>query len=283
MPALFMKIFKEPLFHFILIGAVFFLLFDQAGQDEPQAESNLVHISSGRIEQIALIFEKTWSRKPSQAELEVLVEDYAIEEIYVRKAREMGIDAEDAIIRRRLRQKVEFLMEDFSALEKPNDEDLSAYLDEHPDKFRRGSSYSFEQVYMNPKRHGDELETHISAQLDALKNGQSVHGDSAMMQRNYSAVNAQQIQQNFGLGFLQQLNDLPLNLWSGPIPSSLGQHLILLREIKEGGLPDFTEIRTKLEVEWQNARRAELHDQLKQQFMQEYTIEIEWPDETTSS
>lgn len=59
-----------------------------------------------------------------------------LEEIYYRKALAMGIDQDDTIIRQRLRQKLEFLLEDTGAQVEPTDADLEAYIAANPEQFR---------------------------------------------------------------------------------------------------------------------------------------------------
>ena len=47
----------------------------------------------------------------------------------------MGLDRDDVIIRRRLRQKLEFLAEDTIQSSPPTDDDLNAWMASHPDSF----------------------------------------------------------------------------------------------------------------------------------------------------
>ena len=61
---------------------------------------------------MAATFTRTWQRPPTETELKGLVDDYVREEIATREALAMGLDRDDTVIRRRLRQKLEFLVED---------------------------------------------------------------------------------------------------------------------------------------------------------------------------
>jgi hypothetical protein len=109
------RLLKEPLLHFLLIGASLFFVFGLAQDGMPGRTDDQVIVSAGRIEQLNNIFTKTWQRPPSPAELKGMIDDFVLEEIYYRQAVEMGIDRDDTVIRRRLRQKFEFLTDDMAA------------------------------------------------------------------------------------------------------------------------------------------------------------------------
>ena len=124
---------REPLLHFLLLGVLIFAAFKFISTDTSQPGKIL--ITQGRIESLATTFSRTWRRPPSASELEGLIRDYIREEVFAREAVALGLDKDDTIIRRRLRQKLEFISEDVAAQAEPTDEQLRAYLKEHPDSF----------------------------------------------------------------------------------------------------------------------------------------------------
>src|SRR5687768_9602045 len=98
------KLVREPLLHFVLIGAAVFGLYALIGGDEPRGK---ILVTEGRMQQLAEVFTKTWQRPPTPEELRGLVESYVKEEIYYREALERGLDRDDTLIRRRMQQKME--------------------------------------------------------------------------------------------------------------------------------------------------------------------------------
>ncbi len=106
------KLLREPLLHFLLIGAAIFVVFGLVNDRNSGDADNQVVVSAGRVEQLANIFTKTWQRPATAEELKGLIDDFVLEEIYYRQAVAMGIDRDDTVIRRRLRQKFEFLTND---------------------------------------------------------------------------------------------------------------------------------------------------------------------------
>src|SRR5690349_10589462 len=126
-----MKLVREPLLHFALLGAAFFALF--AYLRGPESGHGRVVVSAGDVEHLANTFAAGSGRRPTADELNRLIDDYVREEISYREALALGIDRGDTVVRRRLRQKFEFVMEDSVATARPSDGELQAYLEQHPD------------------------------------------------------------------------------------------------------------------------------------------------------
>ncbi len=271
--------FKEPLLHFLLIGAALFVLFDLVNDRMSGAADNQVVVSAGRIEQLANIFTKTWQRPPTAEELKGLIDDFVIEEIYYRQAVAMGIDRDDTVIRRRLRQKFEFLTDDMAAASAPTDEELAAYLAANTDAFIRDTTYTFEQVYIISGQPGSNLEAQVAEQLAALRAGNAVRGDAGLLPAYFEATPARAVDGTFGLRFSARLDELPTGEWQGPIESGFGLHLVRIESRIEGTLPELDEIRPVVEREWANAKRLETRRIINEQLLSEYKVAIEWPTE----
>ncbi len=150
---------REPLLYFLLIGVLLFAM-DAWLRPAPVAGAGRLEIlvSEGRIRNLAQGFRRTWQRPPTRAELDGLVQDYIREEVLYREAKALGLDQDDTVIRRRLRQKMEFVSDDAAALDSPSDQDLADWLAAHPDAFRVEPRATFAQIYLDPRRHGDRLE-----------------------------------------------------------------------------------------------------------------------------
>ena len=118
------SVLREPLVHFLALGALLFLFFEWRGGSGPG--SSRIAITPGLIEHLTSGFARTWQRPPTDAEIKGLIDDYVKEEIATREALGMGLDRDDTIIRRRLRQKLEFLVEDAVSSSAPTDAELQA-------------------------------------------------------------------------------------------------------------------------------------------------------------
>ena len=278
-----MKLLREPLVHFLFLGGGLFLLAGLLNMSEGEGKKRIV-VSPGRVEHLITGFSRTWQRLPTQMELEGLIEDYIKEEVLYREALVMGLDQEDTVIRRRLRQKMEFLSEDFVAMEEPSEEKLQVYLDQHPDQFRIGSTISFTHVYFNAERRGVDVQRDAErVRLQLTENPRLVEnsaiGDPFPLSQNFESLSESQVANLFGKAFADQVLTLAPNIWSEPVESGYGIHLVFVRERVEGRLPTLEEVREVVEREWVSATRREAKDRLYQRLRDQYTVTIEFPKE----
>ncbi|PQJ28299.1 peptidyl-prolyl cis-trans isomerase [Rubritalea profundi] len=279
-----MKFLKEPLLHFMLIGAGLFALYGWVNPEANQdGDREKIVITEGRIAQFISIYEKTWQHPPSQDELKSLIDDYVLEEIYYRQAVAMGIDQDDTIIRRRMRQKLEFLTDDVMLGTDANDEDLSKFLHAHPEKFSKDGLYSFEQIFINPQRHRDDLEGYLASVRAKLKAGEIVTSDSYFLPPKNMQTPAWKVDRDYGAGFAKKLDGLVLADWSEPLRSGLGVHFVRLSERTAGSLPALVDVRQRVEREWLHAKKVEKRSAFNEKFVEQYDIVIEWPEEDTDA
>jgi hypothetical protein len=273
------RILREPLVHFLLLGVGIFLTYSLVIQPI-SIEPETIVITQGQIEHLATGFARTWQRPPSADELEGLIREHLRGEVYYREAMALGLDKDDIIIRRRLRQKLEFISEDVAAQAEPTDEQLRAYLKAHPEAFRVGPRFTFRQVYLNPERRRESL-AHDAAQLlvqldqTGAKADTLSLGDLFLLEHDFDAVPASEVAKQFGEKFAVQLNELPPGQWQGPVESGYGVHLVFITERTTGRVPALEEIRDDVRREWANVRRLEANEQFYQGLLRRYTVTVE--------
>jgi hypothetical protein len=273
------RLLKEPLVHFLLLGGVIFMAYSgmsQPGGDEP----GKIIITQGQIESLVTGFARTWQRPPSPEELASLIRDRVQEEVYYREALALGLDKDDTIIRRRLRQKMEFVSEDLAAQAEPTDTDLNAYLQAHANNFRVEPRFTLRQVYLNPKKHGENLArdaAQLLAQLNQAdaKADVSAMGDSFLLDNHFEAVPASEVAKQFGAEFAAKLAGISPGQWQGPVESGFGVHLVFVSQRTEAGAPALADVRDAVRREWDNARRLEANEKFYQELLKRYTVTIE--------
>jgi hypothetical protein len=227
-------------------------------------------------------FSRTWRRPPTHAEIEGLIRDRVQEEVYCREAMALGLDRDDTIIRRRLRQKMEFVTDDVAALAEPTDDELSAFLRAHADTFRVQRQFTFSQIYLNPERHGENLARDTEQLLGQLqqagdKADVSELGDPFLLEHKFQSLPASEAVKQFGEKFAAQLGELSPGQWQGPVESGYGVHLVRISERTEGRVPALAEARDAVRREWANARRLEANEKFYQELVKRYVVIIESP------
>ncbi len=274
-----MALLREPLVHFLLLGAALFALWSAAGGRAAREPDEIV-VTRARIESLAQGFARTWHRRPTRQELDGLVEDYVREEIAVREALVLGLDQDDGVVRRRLRQKFEFVAEDVAAQVEPSDEELRDHLGAHPDAFRTDDAFSFRQVYLDPQRRAEDGGAGAVSLLARLRAAGpdadlSGAGDPTLLEVAFEAAPRREIAARFGEGFAAALDGLPLGEWSGPVESGVGRHLVLVRERRPGRLPALDEVREAVRRDWADAARLAASEALYRGLRERYRVEIE--------
>jgi hypothetical protein len=282
-----MKLVREPLVHFLLLGAALFVLAGLLSKGSG-ADPGKIVVTTGQIEHLAAGYERVHQRPPSSDELDALIRDWIREEAYYREAMALGLDRDDAIIRQRLRQKMEFISTDVATAAEPTDDDLQRYLDAHAEAFRLERRFTFRQVYLNPERRRDAVARDATALLAELrKSGVTADvaglGDPFLHEHEFDALPGSEVAKLFGEQFATALAALDTGRWQGPVESGYGVHLVLVRERTEGRIPALGEVRDAVRREWANARRIESNEAFAQQILRRYVVTIERPSEAAPS
>lgn len=270
---------REPLVHFLVLGALLFVVGVFVRDGGPSSTDILV--TEGQIEQLAERFRGTWQRPPTEAELRGLVQDHVREEIYYREALAMGLDQEDAVIRRRLRQKMEFFSQDLALQADPTQEELAQYLADHPGAFRTDGRLRFAQVFVNADRRGESAPSDAAEILAALRRqgaqaNPDAFGDRLMLGTIFDRSD-REVASLFGNDFAAGLAEAPVGEWSGPIPSGFGLHLVFVVERQEGAIPPLERVADAVRREVLAERQRTLNDEVYERFRERYEVRVAWP------
>jgi hypothetical protein len=274
-------ILREPLVHFLVLGGLLFLLY-QWRSGGTGTGSNRIVVTTGQVAALAASFERTWMRPPTDPELKALVDDFVREEIAVREATGQGLEQGDIVIRRRLRQKFEFLLEDEVAATAPTDADLQAWLDAHPDQFRREPVMGLRQVFVSTDRRGARAGADAAAILARLRAGGDpmALGDPTLLPLALEPSRLSDIGRQFGEEFATAIDSITPDQWAGPLESGYGLHLVYVTERTAGSAPALDQVRSEVSRELLAARRTAGLDSLYQRLSGKYRILIERPAET---
>jgi len=249
------SVLREPLLHFLSIGMLLFLLFAKVA---PRSDGGTrIAVDRTAIAALAIQFQAVWSRPPTRDELNGLVDSYVRDEILYREGVALGLVKDDPVIKRRVRQKLEVLIEEEGEAGAPSDVELSAYLSNNAGQFRMPPVLSFDQVLFDPADYGANLESALQTSIAALNGGAAPEsqGKNSMLPMHVKDLPMDLVVRDFGDEFGKALDTAPVGQWFGPIRSGFGVHLVRIAERKPGYLPALDEARQAVTREWESDRR----------------------------
>ncbi len=272
---------KEPLFHFLLIGAGLFLLYGWQTDDDALRPDQIV-FTEAHVDRLINLWERKWQRLPTQQELQGLIEQQIREEVLYREALAMGLDKDDQVVRRRMSQKMEFISNDLASLAEPDDAQLQTYLDTHPEKFAIPGRISYSQVYLNASQRGDQVYADAEKLLEELPESSvdidiSMSGDSFMGGYSFNDETDFGVARLFGKAFALALFELPVGSWTGPVESGYGLHLVRVDSRTDSRAPSLEQVRDKVRFEWLAQQRRKTNNLLYSELRKRYEITVEGP------
>ena len=273
------NLWREPFVHFVLLGGLLFL-GHAAWQTHVTKSDRTIVISPAEMERQAKIFASENKRPPSDADLEGLLFAHIEEQALMREAKRLGLDEDDTIIRRRLAQKMRFMIDDIGSPELPRREDLKIWFEANPERFIRPETRSFEHIFLSPKGRSDTVVADAEALLknSTISENWQSQSDPFMTGLRFTTLAQPAVQRDFGTAFAENLFKLPQTPdWQGPVNSAFGVHLVRLTEVTPEYLPEFAEIQIEVEAVWlDEAKRAENANALKA-LIEKYRVEVAEP------
>jgi len=263
------KYLKEPLLHFIVIGALLFLLYSLLN---PVQEENEITIDEGLINEIVAKWELQRNRQPTLEELTGLVNEFVEQEVLYQEALEMNLDHNDEIVKRRLAQKMEFISDGLAESLQPTEVMLKKYFEDNKAKYSKDPVYTISHVYFSQDKRNDAY----SDAKNALKLKSKVGlGDLISLPKTYTDASAFIISRDYGTSFANNLDSLEIGKWTGPINSGLGVHLVFIKEKKVGGLYTFEEVKDKVIVDYNFEASNDFKKELISSLLKGYKINVE--------
>ena len=261
--------------HFVVIGIALFIV--HAWVAPADNDGRRIIISQSAIDDLASQHRSTWGRSPNEVELGHLVETYVHDEILYREGMRLGLDADDQVIKRRVRQKLEIIAEEANADPSPTDADLSGYLARHPEKFVQPGLVTFQQIMFDGARSVDEINRSVATARRAIVDGADPLelGELALFPGQLVDASLDLVARDFGSRFARQLQEVPLGQWVGPVPSAFGMHLVCVTARTPPAVPQLDAVRSSVEREWEAARRTRALDETYRRLRQRYEVVFE--------
>jgi hypothetical protein len=275
-----MKLLRDPLLHFITLGAVLFGIYALASGLLQRDDARRIEIGPSQVEFLTGTFERQWGRPPTPQELGGLIDSRVREEVLYREALAVGLDRDDTVVRRRMVQKIEMLTQDLALLADPTEAELRSYFEERREDYRIPPHLSFSHVYFNADRRGDSVEDdawRVLAELRAeapTPHRAPERGDATMIDSDYVQARPDEVRRLFGERFAEALFELEPG-WQGPVVSGYGLHLVYVGERIESRVPEFQEVRDRLVDDFNRVRRERAADALYESLAERYEVTID--------
>lgn len=268
---------REPLVHFLALGLGIFLFSAWRGE-AADPESRTIRIGTAQVERLAAGWSQIWQRPPTTAEVDALIKEHIKEEVYYREAKRLGLDEDDAVIRRRLRAKMEFLAGAEVDSVQPDDAVLQRWLDRAPARYAADPVFSIDQIYLG-QLEPDAAADAARAAKSALTGGRDWRslGQPISLPRALEGESRTAIARQFGDAFAGALASLETGAWTGPISSGFGQHLVRVRQVRVAAKPLLADVRREVENDWRAATRESREAAAYQLLLDSYDIRIERP------
>ena len=269
---------RSPLVVFLLLGAGVFALgrlLDDAG-----AADRIVTVTEEQLGAIRERWAAQWGRPPTGRELEGLIDEAVREEILYREAQRRGLDRGDPIIRRRLAQKMTFLLEDSAEAPAGGGAaagDIETYFAAHAERYREPRRSTFRHVFLSREQRANR-ERDAAALLREVRAAGGDRwrqlGDPFVLLREYADRTDQEIAELFGGGFAAALPALAAGAWQGPVESAHGVHLVQVIGRIEPRLPALDEVRDRVAEDLLESRRRERNEAALQALRERYEIRM---------
>jgi hypothetical protein len=264
----------EPMLHFLLIGIGLFTAYQWMA---PGDASGRIVITQGVVDDLVTQHVAAKGREPSSTELNHLIESYVRDEILYREGVQLGLDRDDIVVKRRVRQKIEMIAEEDASTRAPTDADLAAYLAANQARFVQPAMLTFEQVFLGPRTSGPAIVQAVAITREALRDGTDPEtlGKPTLLPPRMTHTPADLVAREFGDSFAAALESVPVGGWMGPIDSSFGAHYVRVSDRTPAATPPLAAVRDQVVREWENERRQRARADAYAKMRGEYEVSIE--------
>jgi parvulin-like peptidyl-prolyl isomerase len=287
---------QEPLLHFLVIGAVLFGAYAWLNRDGGDAGVRQVRLAESDVRWLGETFVLQSQREPTEEELRVLVRDFVKEALLARQARELGLDQDDIVVRRRLAQKMTLLLQDDSRRAAPTDDDLHRLYEAQRSQAPRSQDQSeprtlftrprisFTHIFFSRDQRADAAADARQA-LKELSGPDATApaaalGDRVSIKAEFRNADERAVANQFGAKFAAEVFALAPGPWQGPIESARGLHLVRIIELVPAQLRPFDEIREQLVELWHEQSQRESEERYFVGLLKKYQVV---PDESVKA
>lgn len=274
--------YKEPLFHFLLIGLLLFStssIFKNTKNET--SKSNQIIITKETLNSIIKNYKHNTHNIPDKYKIDELLAKYIEEEVLFREALNMKLYRSDPIVRNTLIQKMRYLSNDKIDIDKATKEELYSFFLKHRNKFIESERISFIHIFINPNKHrkntpklANKIYTnvynHLPKDINFTKLGDHFKGGNYFEEKSQNDLS-----NHFDRSFIRQLFKMSTNTWSKPIASGYGTHIVYIFNHFKSKNASFDKAYKQIKYEWIIAESQNAYKQYILNLKKKYNIKIE--------
>ncbi len=268
-----MRILREPLLHFLVLGSLVYGASVLLGDDGPRYR---IDAGPQRRARLRAAYEQQYGVTPTALQLRDLVDQYVRDEILYREGLALGLQQDDEIVRRRVVQKLEFVNEDLEPQAQPDESTLASYFENHRDRYNTVPTVSFVHVFISTDSVGEagalarahrllqELRK-SEATVDRRRTANGTAGDSDVALgdpfaegQQFSTLSRAAANTLFGDSQLSEaLFTQPVGGWGGPYRSAYGWHLVRVGQRQASQPASLSDVRKRVLADYVADLRAQ--------------------------
>lgn len=265
---------REPLMHFLAAGALVFVVL--SGRPPDTGERRII-VNEATVSGIVNRYVEAFRRPPTDAELDGLIRDYVRGEVYYREALRLGLDQDDDVIKKRLRNKMLAIAGAEAEARQPSDAELQALLDKEPARYAGPARYTFEQVYLGADSPALRAAAKSALATQRSSTAPPITGQPAPIPARLEKAAMFDIANQFGDTFASGLEGAQPGQWVGPIQSGFGLHLVRVVQKEPPAPPKLEDLRQRLENDWRSAAVRQAEESNLNALLKGYDVVIERP------
>lgn len=273
-PGVTRRLAREPAVHLLALGAALFFVHRAVA---PPNGTRRIVVSSAVLDGLRQDHRRRTGVLPTPVEEAALAARWVDDEVLYREALALGLERGDVVVRRRLVQKMAYLVEDLDPIPAPGDAELAAYLAAHPERYAKPARVSLTHVFAGNDRHGEGAAAIAAAWRPALEDGAAPGGlgDPFLRGRELTLWTESELAGAFGAPFAARVMALPVGAWSEPVSSPFGWHVVRVNERRPGRAPDLADVRDEVTHDWREERRDASNRAARERLRQRYAVEVE--------
>ncbi len=230
---------REPLVHFVLLGAIIFGI--DAALRPPAKDDKVITVTKAMRKSFIDNFDEDKVRTPSDSELEKMIDSWVASEILYREGKALGVDRGDDMIRDRIAFKLQLLIFDQVRVAQPTEEQLRTWFADNHERFDEPEQVGFYLTSATDEAAARRQLEDITSQRESEE---LRHQTRAILGRPVASLPA-----SFGEGFRDTLLAMPEGQWK-VVQSKEGWHVVRLDSRRPGALAKLDDVQEEAAKLW---------------------------------